>query len=92
MQALLSGAAYYVMGLVVKKKGPVFYSAFNPLATLLVAILGSFFLHEQLYTGRYECFTAPMYMFPLLYFTAVMFSLNYVFTYMFSLHFYCGVG
>ncbi|XP_024163430.1 WAT1-related protein At2g39510 [Rosa chinensis] len=49
--ALVSGAAYYVMGLVVKKKGPVFYSAFNPLATLLVAILGSFFLHEQLYTG-----------------------------------------
>ncbi|KAM5550971.1 hypothetical protein ABKV19_027360 [Rosa sericea] len=49
--ALLSGAAYYVMGLVVKKKGPVFYSAFNPLATLLVAILGSFFLAEQLYTG-----------------------------------------
>ncbi|KAK9913434.1 hypothetical protein M0R45_037251 [Rubus argutus] len=49
--ALLSGAAYYVMGLVVKKKGPVFYSAFNPLATVLVAILGSFFLAEQLYTG-----------------------------------------
>nr|XP_011469818.1 PREDICTED: WAT1-related protein At2g39510-like isoform X2 [Fragaria vesca subsp. vesca] len=50
--AVLSGVAYYVMGLVVKKKGPVFYSAFNPLATLIVAILGSFVLAEQLYTGR----------------------------------------
>jgi hypothetical protein len=56
VQALLSGAAYYVMGLVVKKKGPVFYSAFNPLTTVLVAILGSFFLAEQLYTGRYVIF------------------------------------
>ncbi|PRQ20867.1 hypothetical protein RchiOBHm_Chr7g0232801 [Rosa chinensis] len=59
--ALLSGAVYYVMGLVVTKKGTVFYSAFNPLATLLVAILGSFFLAKQLYTGIYECFPAPMY-------------------------------
>ncbi|XP_061999489.1 WAT1-related protein At2g39510-like [Rosa rugosa] len=49
--ALLSGATYYVMGLVVKKKGPVFYWAFNPLATLLVAILGPFFLAQQLHTG-----------------------------------------
>ncbi|KAL6128262.1 hypothetical protein ACLB2K_071618 [Fragaria x ananassa] len=47
----VKGVAYYVMGLVVKKKGPVFYSAFNPLATLIVAILGSFVLAGQLYTG-----------------------------------------
>ncbi|XP_024172186.2 WAT1-related protein At2g39510 [Rosa chinensis] len=49
--ALLSGAVYYVMGLVVTKKGTVFYSAFNPLATLLVAILGSFFLAKQFLIG-----------------------------------------
>ncbi|XP_050387430.1 WAT1-related protein At2g39510-like [Argentina anserina] len=51
LQALQSGVAYYVMGMVVKEKGPVFYSAFNPLATVMVAILGSFVLAEQLYLG-----------------------------------------
>ncbi|KAM5556287.1 WAT1-related protein [Rosa sericea] len=49
--AMQSGVAYYVMGMVVKEKGPVFYSAFNPLATVMVAILASFVLAEQLYLG-----------------------------------------
>ncbi|XP_040367461.1 WAT1-related protein At2g39510 [Rosa chinensis] len=49
--AMQSVVAYYVMGMVVKEKGPVFYSAFNPLATVMVAILGSFVLAEQLYLG-----------------------------------------
>lgn len=53
LQAVQSGVAYYVMGIVVKEKGPVFYSAFNPLATVMVALLGSFVLAEQLYLGRY---------------------------------------
>ncbi|XVF23841.1 hypothetical protein REPUB_Repub13aG0074400 [Reevesia pubescens] len=40
------------MGLVMKKRGPDFVSAFNPLGMVIVAILGSFFLAEEMYPGR----------------------------------------
>ena len=42
------------MGSVIKKRGPVFVSAFNPLSMVTVAILGSFFLAEEMYLGRSE--------------------------------------
>ncbi|KAI5575064.1 hypothetical protein POPTR_010G209200v4 [Populus trichocarpa] len=47
-----SGLAYYVQGLIMKRRGPVFVTAFNPLSMVIVAILGSFFLKEILYLGR----------------------------------------
>ncbi|XP_009798285.1 WAT1-related protein At2g39510-like [Nicotiana sylvestris] len=47
-----SGLGYYVSGLIMKDKGPVFVTAFNPLNMVLVAILGSFILSEQLNLGR----------------------------------------
>ncbi|XP_029129038.1 WAT1-related protein At4g08290 isoform X2 [Cajanus cajan] len=46
-----SGLAYYVQGLVMKIRGPVFATAFNPLCMIVVAALGSFVLGEQLHLG-----------------------------------------
>ncbi|KAI4337798.1 hypothetical protein L6164_016173 [Bauhinia variegata] len=46
-----SGIAYYVQGVVMKMRGPVFATAFNPLCMIIVAALGSLVLGEQLYLG-----------------------------------------
>jgi drug/metabolite transporter (DMT)-like permease len=46
-----SGIAYYVQGLVIKKTGPVFASAFSPLMMIIVAAMGSFILSEKIYLG-----------------------------------------
>lgn len=46
-----SGLAYYVQGIIMKDRGPVFVTAFNPLNMIIVAILGSFILAEQMYLG-----------------------------------------
>ncbi|KAK8957566.1 WAT1-related protein [Platanthera zijinensis] len=46
-----SSIAYYVQGLVIEKKGPVFASAFSPLMMIIVAIMGSFVLAENIYLG-----------------------------------------
>lgn len=48
-----SGITYYVQGLVMKTRGPVFVTAFNPLCMILVAILASLILAEKLHLGRY---------------------------------------
>ncbi|KAL8129295.1 hypothetical protein V2J09_018450 [Rumex salicifolius] len=39
-----SGIGYYVQGVVVEMAGPVFVSSFNPLVTIIVAIMSSFVL------------------------------------------------
>lgn len=49
---ICSGIAYYIQGVVMKSKGPVFITAFNPLSMVIVAILGSFILSEVVYLGR----------------------------------------
>ncbi|KAJ8755988.1 hypothetical protein K2173_024533 [Erythroxylum novogranatense] len=46
-----SSISYYVQGLVIKKKGPVFATAFSPLMMIIVAIMGSFILAEKIYLG-----------------------------------------
>jgi hypothetical protein len=46
-----SAIAYYVQGLVIKKTGPVFASAFSPLMMIVVAAMGSFILSEKIYLG-----------------------------------------
>ncbi|XP_060174595.1 WAT1-related protein At5g07050-like [Lycium barbarum] len=46
-----SGIAYYVQGLVMEKRGPVFVTAFSPLMMIIVAIMGSFILAEKIYIG-----------------------------------------
>ncbi|CAN8246895.1 unnamed protein product [Cochlearia groenlandica] len=46
-----SGLTYYVQGMVMRTRGPVFVTAFNPLCMILVALLASFILHEQIHFG-----------------------------------------
>ncbi|KAL0455761.1 UNVERIFIED_CONTAM: WAT1-related protein [Sesamum latifolium] len=46
-----SSISYYVQGLVMKSKGPVFATAFSPLMMIIVAIMGSFILAEKIYLG-----------------------------------------
>ncbi|KAE9585490.1 hypothetical protein Lalb_Chr25g0289511 [Lupinus albus] len=48
-----SGLAYYIQGVVMRTRGPVFVTAFSPLCMVIVAILGSFILAEQMFLGRY---------------------------------------
>ncbi|KAK9218161.1 hypothetical protein WN943_006797 [Citrus x changshan-huyou] len=47
-----SSISYFVQGLVIKKRGPVFATAFSPLMMIIVAIMGSFILAENIYLGR----------------------------------------
>ncbi|XP_058089591.1 WAT1-related protein At2g39510-like [Magnolia sinica] len=47
-----SGIAYYIQGVIMKKRGPVFVTAFSPLSMIIVAILGSFILKEEISLGR----------------------------------------
>ncbi|XP_062087354.1 WAT1-related protein At2g39510-like [Humulus lupulus] len=47
-----SGLGYYIQVLVIKLKGPVLVTAFNPVGLVIVAIMSSFILSEQMYLGR----------------------------------------
>ncbi|KAL3818003.1 hypothetical protein ACJIZ3_003908 [Penstemon smallii] len=47
-----SGVTYYISGIIMKEKGPVFVTAFNPLNMVIVAILSSFIFAEQLDVGK----------------------------------------
>ncbi|KAK2427025.1 WAT1-related protein [Trifolium repens] len=47
-----SGVLYFVQGVVVKSRGPVFVTAVSPLCTVIVAIMGYFILAEELFLGR----------------------------------------
>lgn len=49
---MCSGIAYYVQGIVMKERGPVFVTAFNPLCMIIVAVLGSLFLNEMISLGK----------------------------------------
>lgn len=46
-----SGLGYYVQGIIMKERGPVFVTAFSPLNMIIVAILGSLILAEQIFLG-----------------------------------------
>ncbi|KAK4488279.1 hypothetical protein RD792_004026 [Penstemon davidsonii] len=47
-----SAVTYYVSGLIMKEKGPVFVTAFNPLSMIIVAVMSSFIFAEQLDVGK----------------------------------------
>ncbi|XP_034205354.1 WAT1-related protein At2g39510-like isoform X2 [Prunus dulcis] len=49
---ICSGVAYYIQGLVMKERGPVFVTAFSPLSMIIVAVMSSFMLAEIMYLGR----------------------------------------
>ncbi|KZV26067.1 hypothetical protein F511_13945 [Dorcoceras hygrometricum] len=46
-----SGIAYYVQGVVMKERGPIFVTAFSPLNMVIGAVMSSF-MSEQMYFGR----------------------------------------
>ncbi|KAL8218170.1 hypothetical protein R6Q57_021543 [Mikania cordata] len=50
---MCSGFAYYISGIVMQERGPVFVTAFNPLGMVIVAIMGSFVLAEKLNLGSF---------------------------------------
>ncbi|KAG6643122.1 hypothetical protein CIPAW_09G188300 [Carya illinoinensis] len=49
---ICSALAYYIQGVIMKDRGPVFVTAFSPLCMVIVAFMGSFVLAEQMYLGR----------------------------------------
>ncbi|THU74259.1 hypothetical protein C4D60_Mb04t31490 [Musa balbisiana] len=49
---MCSGIAYYIQGMVMKERGPVFVTAFNPLCMIITAIMGSIVLAEDITLGR----------------------------------------
>lgn len=53
MQGIVcSGMAYYIQGAVMRYRGPVFVTTFNPLSMVIVAILSSILLGEKIFLGR----------------------------------------
>ncbi|XP_029121439.2 WAT1-related protein At1g21890 isoform X2 [Elaeis guineensis] len=49
---MCSGITYYIQGKVMKERGPVFVTAFNPLCMIIVTIMGSIILAEEITLGR----------------------------------------
>ncbi|OIW13142.1 hypothetical protein TanjilG_32123 [Lupinus angustifolius] len=49
---VVAGLIIYIQLWCIEKKGPVFVTVFNPLSTILVAILAYFVFGEKLYLGR----------------------------------------
>ncbi|XP_022973899.1 WAT1-related protein At2g39510-like isoform X3 [Cucurbita maxima] len=49
---ICTGVTYYIQGVVMQTKGPVFVTAFSPLSMILVAIMSSFILAEIMLLGR----------------------------------------
>ncbi|XP_021716703.1 WAT1-related protein At2g37460-like isoform X1 [Chenopodium quinoa] len=47
-----SGLLYFIQGVVMKERGPVFVTAFSPLCMVIVAILSTFLMAEKMYLGR----------------------------------------
>ncbi|KAK8646913.1 hypothetical protein V6N13_120680 [Hibiscus sabdariffa] len=46
-----SGIAYYVQGIVIQERGPVFVTSFSPLCMIITAALGAFILAEKVHLG-----------------------------------------
>ncbi|KAK1554988.1 hypothetical protein Q3G72_020068 [Acer saccharum] len=46
-----SGIAYYVQGVVIRERGPVFVTSFSPLCMIITAVLGAVVLAEQVHLG-----------------------------------------
>ncbi|KAJ0027241.1 hypothetical protein Pint_36500 [Pistacia integerrima] len=49
---VIFGITVYLQTLVIREKGPVFMTAFRPLATVIVAVMGLLILGEEPYLGR----------------------------------------
>lgn len=49
---MCTGLAYYLQAVVMKERGPVFVTAFNPLCMIIVTVMGSIILAEEITLGR----------------------------------------
>ncbi|KGN51273.1 WAT1-related protein At2g39510 [Cucumis sativus] len=49
---MMSGFSYFIQGVVLEAKGPVFLTIFFPLSTIIVAIISSFAISEVLSLGK----------------------------------------
>ncbi|XP_020573258.1 WAT1-related protein At2g37460-like [Phalaenopsis equestris] len=49
---ICSGVTYYVQGKVMKERGPVFVTAFNPLSMIFTSAMGAIILAEEISLGR----------------------------------------
>ena len=72
---MASAAGFLLMTWCVHKRGPVFTAAFIPIVQIMVAVIDFFFLHEQLYLGRY---CACIYVWVQLYVLSIHASAIYV--------------
>ncbi|XP_059458481.1 WAT1-related protein At2g39510-like [Corylus avellana] len=43
---------YYIQGVILKDRGPIFVTAFRPLTMVIVAIMATFMLNENMFLGR----------------------------------------
>ena len=50
---MIYGLVIYLQTLATRQKGPVFMTAFRPLSTIIVAIMGLLILGDALYIGGY---------------------------------------
>ncbi|KAK8609075.1 hypothetical protein V6N13_025382 [Hibiscus sabdariffa] len=48
---LCSGVAYYVQGIVIRQRGPVFVTSFSPLCMIITAAIGAIVLAEKVHLG-----------------------------------------
>ncbi|XP_023525390.1 WAT1-related protein At4g08300-like [Cucurbita pepo subsp. pepo] len=48
---ICSGLAYYIQGVVIRQRGPVFVTSFTPLCMIITAFLGFVILAEQIHLG-----------------------------------------
>lgn len=53
-QGIGSAIAFFVQTWCTSKRGPLFCATFHPLCTVVVTIGAGLFLHEAIYTGRYN--------------------------------------
>ncbi|KAL0786103.1 hypothetical protein Bca101_002349 [Brassica carinata] len=51
VRSLPLNIAYYVQGLMMQRKGPVFVTAFNPLVVVIVSVMSLFVLEQGIYLG-----------------------------------------
>lgn len=47
-----SATSFFVQAWCISRRGPLFCAMFSPLATVIVTIFASIFLHEEIYIGR----------------------------------------
>ena len=66
--------AYYVQGVVMRERGPVFVATFNPLCVVITAALGVVVLSESIHLGRY--FFTFYFFLKLIIFIIKLFSYN----------------